>query len=161
MKVSRASVSQNCPAVRLYQPSHTRTCRVTIHLYTKRYVRTLTIYNFTQLTLISLESVEFHCGFRYSEGVWQVSFMYLLTICRKLTDSTDISGYPYGDDNFEPLALTKPSQSLLKHPDPMKTTHCNSPYSTMSLLVQYALMIDGGSTGSRIHIYKFNNCGGP
>lgn len=26
-------------------------------------------------------------------------------------------------------------------------------------LVQYALMLDAGSTGSRIHIYKFNNCG--
>ncbi|KAL1937500.1 hypothetical protein VTO73DRAFT_13152 [Trametes versicolor] len=26
-------------------------------------------------------------------------------------------------------------------------------------LVQFALMIDAGSTGSRIHIYKFNNCG--
>ena len=25
--------------------------------------------------------------------------------------------------------------------------------------MQYALMIDAGSTGSRIHIYKFNNCG--
>jgi guanosine-diphosphatase len=26
-------------------------------------------------------------------------------------------------------------------------------------IVQYVLMIDAGSTGSRIHIYKFNNCG--
>jgi len=65
--------------------------------------------------------------------------------------------------------VTKPSQTLppkVKHPesyeddpDPTKTTHCNAPYSTKSPLVQYALMIDAGSTGSRIHIYKFNNCG--
>ena len=53
-----------------------------------------------------------------------------------------------------PLALTKPSQNLLKHSDPVNTIHCNSPYSTKSPLMQYALMIDGGSTGSRIHIYK-------
>ena len=44
-------------------------------------------------------------------------------------------------------------------PDPSKTTHCTSPSNPSLPLVQYALMIDAGSTGSRIHIYKFNNCG--
>jgi len=44
-------------------------------------------------------------------------------------------------------------------PDPSTTTHCSTPYKGASRLVQYALMIDAGSTGSRIHIYKFNNCG--
>ena len=44
-------------------------------------------------------------------------------------------------------------------PDPTKTVHCTKPYSPDARLVQYALMIDAGSTGSRIHIYKFNNCG--
>lgn len=37
--------------------------------------------------------------------------------------------------------------------------HCVRPYDADARLVQYALMIDAGSTGSRIHIYKFNNCG--
>jgi guanosine-diphosphatase len=43
-------------------------------------------------------------------------------------------------------------------PDPAKTVHCTSPYSATASLVQWALMIDAGSTGSRIHIYKFHNC---
>ncbi|PCH39828.1 hypothetical protein WOLCODRAFT_116240 [Wolfiporia cocos MD-104 SS10] len=44
-------------------------------------------------------------------------------------------------------------------PDLSKTVHCTAPYKSSLPLVQYALMIDAGSTGSRIHIYKFNNCG--
>ncbi|KAH8891353.1 nucleoside phosphatase GDA1/CD39 [Thozetella sp. PMI_491] len=34
-----------------------------------------------------------------------------------------------------------------------KSSHKDKP------IVQYVLMIDAGSTGSRIHVYKFNNCG--
>ncbi|KAF8059582.1 nucleoside phosphatase family-domain-containing protein [Lyophyllum atratum] len=43
-------------------------------------------------------------------------------------------------------------------PDPTHTPFCTSPHTPGTPLVQYALMIDAGSTGSRIHIYKFNNC---
>jgi guanosine-diphosphatase len=39
------------------------------------------------------------------------------------------------------------------------TSKCAKPQDASKPLVQYALMIDAGSTGSRIHIYKFNNCG--
>ena len=39
------------------------------------------------------------------------------------------------------------------------TAKCTKSYSKDKPIVQYVLMIDAGSTGSRIHVYKFNNCG--
>ncbi|TDL22138.1 hypothetical protein BD410DRAFT_788834 [Rickenella mellea] len=53
----------------------------------------------------------------------------------------------------------KTPHSPADDPDPLKTVHCLEPHNPDARLVQYALMIDAGSTGSRIHIYKFNNCG--
>ncbi|KAH6649124.1 guanosine-diphosphatase [Truncatella angustata] len=39
------------------------------------------------------------------------------------------------------------------------TGACTKSFSKDKPIVQYVLMIDAGSTGSRIHVYKFNNCG--
>jgi guanosine-diphosphatase len=39
------------------------------------------------------------------------------------------------------------------------TDKCSKSYSKDKPIVQYVLMVDAGSTGSRIHVYKFNNCG--
>jgi guanosine-diphosphatase len=50
-------------------------------------------------------------------------------------------------NNGEPAPISSPTSS-----------RCTKPYKGKPL-VQYVLMIDAGSTGSRIHVYKFNNCG--
>ncbi|KAL3480388.1 nucleoside phosphatase GDA1/CD39 [Aspergillus californicus] len=39
------------------------------------------------------------------------------------------------------------------------TEKCSKPHDPSKPLIQYAMMIDAGSQGSRIHVYKFNNCG--
>lgn len=63
------------------------------------------------------------------------------------------------DEPLPPKTLPTSPHSPADDPDPLKTVHCLRPHSPDAPLVQYALMIDAGSTGSRIHIYKFNNCG--
>ena len=66
---------------------------------------------------------------------------------------------PVHDDDMVPKLPPSPPTGPENDPDLSKTVHCVAPYKPSMPLVQYALMIDAGSTGSRIHIYKFNNCG--
>ena len=66
---------------------------------------------------------------------------------------------PDTDTDDNELSTYKPPTSPEDDPDLSKTVHCTTPYKPSLPLVQYALMIDAGSQGSRIHVYKFNNCG--
>ncbi|KAG6856432.1 hypothetical protein H0H87_004559 [Tephrocybe sp. NHM501043] len=72
--------------------------------------------------------------------------------------STPVTSHLNGDAQSKPNASSSPV-TFESDPDASKTTHCTKPHTPGISLVQYALMIDAGSTGSRIHIYKFNNCG--
>ncbi|KAL2023928.1 hypothetical protein VTK56DRAFT_705 [Thermocarpiscus australiensis] len=66
---------------------------------------------------------------------------------------------PAGVDLYNGVSSGSGSQGQTPSDSSYGTDRCARSFAKDKPIVQYVLMIDAGSTGSRIHVYKFNNCG--
>ncbi|KAM0561894.1 hypothetical protein ACHAPJ_003065 [Fusarium lateritium] len=66
---------------------------------------------------------------------------------------------PKGVEVYNEVSHSKDNNGQTPSDSSYGTERCTKSFSKDKPIVQYVLMVDAGSTGSRIHVYKFNNCG--
>ncbi|KAF4963525.1 hypothetical protein FSARC_8462 [Fusarium sarcochroum] len=66
---------------------------------------------------------------------------------------------PKGVEVYNEVSHSKGNNGQTPSDSSYGTERCTKSFSKDKPIVQYVLMVDAGSTGSRIHVYKFNNCG--